>query len=388
MTGAAVVGVGVVGPMRHADVEGDYLSLAADAVVAAAGDAGVSREAIDGLVINSGGEAGPDYDQLASYLGLQPRTCLQSWAHGRFSASVVNQAALLVDNHLADVVACIYARRLGTDVVGGPAWKGWSEELRKGGGPHGENPRVGLTAPLGTAALAARLYANRYHVDLAELYHVVAGARINAAAYPGALRPAAIDQDSYLDNPYVVEPLRRWDCTPRTEGAVCILVARQDRAAAAARSVEIAGFDGIPAGSAEFIWSRPGLGVADQSMLEDAPPDRAVFERSGADPDDVDIFLTYDAFSPLVWFAMERYGYCPAGTAPQFVRDRGLTYDGGFPTNPHGGSLAAGQLAGWLHLAEAVVQLRHEAGARQVPDARLAHYGSCYGDSMIFRRPG
>ncbi|MPZ27762.1 MAG: hypothetical protein GEV12_15460 [Micromonosporaceae bacterium] len=378
----------MVGPLRHADVDGDYLTLAADALVAAARDAGLPRETIDGLVINSGGEAGPDYDQLATYLGLQPRTCLQSWAHGRFSASVVQQAALLVDNQHADVVACIYARRLGTDTVGGPAWKGWSEELRKGGGPHGENPRIGLTAPLGTAALAARLYANRYRTDLAELFHVVADARLNAAAYPGALRPQPIDRDAYLDNPYIVEPLRRWDCTPRTEGAVCILVARAERAATASRTVEIAGFDGIPAGSGEFIWSRPGLGVADQSMLEDVPPDRTVFERSGIEPADVDVFFTYDAFSPLVWFALERYGYCPAGAAPGFVQERGLTYHGGFPTNPHGGSLATGQLAGWLHLVEAVVQLRHEAGARQVPDARLAHYGSCYGDSMIFRRSG
>lgn len=380
---AGVLGVGVVGPLRHGDIDANYLELAADAVVAAAADAGVPRQAVNGLVINSGGEAGPDYDQLANYLGLRAGTSMQSWAHGRFSSSVIYQAALLVADGLADVVACVYARRLATDVVGGPAWKGWQEELRDGGGPHGENPRIGLTAPIGNAALAARLYANRYGTDLAELYHVVAAARENASRYPGALRSKAVGHDEYLGNPFVVDPLRRWDCTPRTEGAVCILVGNADAAARADRVVNILGFDGIPAGSEEFIWSRPGLGYADQSMLDTPEPDRDIFDRAGVSAEDVDVFFTYDPFSPLVWFALERYGYCPPGTAPEFVRDKGLAHDGGFPTNTHGGSLAAGQLAGWLHLAEAVTQLRGEAGGRQVDGARVAHYGACFGDSIV-----
>lgn len=383
---AGILGVGVVGPLRHDDDGATFLELSADALVAAAADAAVERHAINGMVVNSGGDAGPDYDQLAAYLGLDIGTALQSWAHGRFSASTVYQAALLVRDGLADVVACIYGRRLAADVVGGPGWKGWVEELRAGGGPHGENPLIGLTAPVGNAALTARLYSHRYGIDLAELHRVVAASRVNASHYPGALRSKPVGLDDYLANPFVTDPLRRWDCTPRTEGAVCILVGNLDAAAAPNRAVDILGFDGVPGGAEEFIWSRPGLGFADQSMLEDPEPDRRVFERAGVGPADVDVFFTYEPFSPLVWFGLERYGYAPPGGAPEFVRDNGLTFDSSFPTNTHGGSLGAGQLAGWLHLAEAVTQLRGEGGSRQVVDAQVAHYGPCFGDSIILGR--
>lgn len=383
---ACILGVGTIGPYRHEDISVDYLALAADALVAAAKDAGLSREAIDGLVINSGGEAGPDYDQLANYLGLSTGISVQSWAHGRFSATVIALAAMLVDSGFADAVACIYARRLSTDVVGGPAWKGWQEELRKGGGPHGENPRIGLTAPVGMAALAARLYCNRYGVDREELFEVVDASRVNSALYDGALRTKSITRDDYQSNPYVVEPLRRWDCTPRTEGAVCIIVGKPSVAADPSRSVRILGFDGMPAGSEEFIWSRPGLGVADQTLSDEVGPDEVIFQRAGIARSDVDLYFTYDPFSPLVWFGLERYGYCDFGEAPSFVKEVGISIKGGLPTNTHGGSLSCGQLAGWIHLTEAVTQLRDEAGARQVPSAQIAHYGACFGDSLVMAR--
>jgi acetyl-CoA acetyltransferase len=381
-----VIGVSAVGPYRHDDFEMDYLDLTADALMAAAADAGLDVDAIDGLVVNSGGDAGPDFDQLANFIGLRTRINLQSWAHGRFTASIIYQAALLVKEQQANVVACIYGRRLARDQMGGPLGKGWSEEQRAGGGPHGENPRIGLTAPLGNAALAARLYANRYGAKLDDLYYVVNQLRINAAGYPGALRTGPVTQADYMSNPYVVEPLRRWDCAPRTEGAVCFLVGRAGSSAKPNRAVTIAGFTGLPSGPDEFVWAKPGLGMHNQPILEHVPPDIRAFEMAGVGLEDVQVLFTYDPFSPLVWLALERFGYCAPGEAPSFVGDKTLTRAGKLPTNTHGGSTGAGQLAGWLHMVEAVTQLRREAGPRQVEDASIAHYGSVFGDSMILTR--
>jgi acetyl-CoA acetyltransferase len=373
----AIVGVGRIGPARHADLHGGYTELTAQAVVAAARDAGVEREHVNGLVVNSGGVSGPDYDELARYLGLELSAVMQTWAHGRFTGTTVYQAAMMVREGLADIVACTYGRRLPGDQIGGPNGKSWGEEVRTGGGPHGEQPEIGLTAPIGNAALATNHYLTMHGVDPDEMFRVVEASRSYAVHYPGALRPKLLTIEEYKANPYVVEPLRRWDCTPRAEGAVCVIVARPGAAATPGRAVRIAGFSPVPHHREEVYHWWP---------LPRPVPDDKVFDRAGIDRSDVDIFLTYDTWTSQIWFGLERHGYVAPGEAPDFVREKGIGLGQGFPVNPHGGSISTGQLAGWLHIVEAVTQLRGEAGARQVLGAQVAHWGAVTGDGMIFTR--
>jgi acetyl-CoA acetyltransferase len=49
-----------------------------------------------------------------------------------------------------------------------------------------------------------------------------------------------------------------------------------------------------------------------------------------------------------------------------------IALDGDVPVNPHGGQLSEGRTHGFGFRYEAVAQLRHDAGERQVPDARTA----------------
>ncbi len=94
--------------------------------------------------------------------------------------------------------------------------------------------------------------------------------------------------------------------------------------------------------------------------------------------DDIDVFFPYDGFTiiTLAWF--ENVGYCPPGGAATFLADHWdrdgnrIVIDGRVPVNPHGGSLSEGATRGTGHIREAVVQLRGEAGDRQVPGAQTA----------------
>jgi acetyl-CoA acetyltransferase len=84
--------------------------------------------------------------------------------------------------------------------------------------------------------------------------------------------------------------------------------------------------------------------------------------------------MTYDNFTPVVLFGLEGCGYCAQGEGGPFVQSGALRLGGALPANSSGGHLSEGYLQGWGLLAEAVRQLRGEAGARQIRDAQAIHY--------------
>jgi acetyl-CoA acetyltransferase len=109
------------------------------------------------------------------------------------------------------------------------------------------------------------------------------------------------------------------------------------------------------------------------SMAKNAA--RQVYEQAGIAPQDVDVVELHDCFAQNELITYEALGLCPEGGAEKFVMDGDNTYGGQFVTNPSGGLLSKGHPLGATGLAqctELVQQLRGQAGARQVSDARLA----------------
>src|SRR5205807_5046401 len=88
---------------------------------------------------------------------------------------------------------------------------------------------------------------------------------------------------------------------------------------------------------------------------------------------DVDLALLYDGFTFNCLSWLEALGFCGIGEAPDFL-DGGkrIARDGELPLNTHGGQLSHGRTHGFGLLQEAIVQLRHEAGERQVANAEVA----------------
>jgi acetyl-CoA acetyltransferase len=378
----AIVGVGTTEFALRLDAS--PLRLAAEAVAAALKDADLPPSAIDGLVVNTGNPRGVDYDTLAEALGLKVRYVLQTWGHGRFMTTCVQAAQLALAGDQATVIAVVYsAKQSGAKGFGGYEYaEAFTREL---GGPHGELPHYGLTAPASGAAMALRLYMERYGATENQLAGVAINQRAHAGGNPKAIFQTPITERDYLDSPMIVDPLRRLDCAPPTDGAICLLISRTTDAD---RAIHVLGTQGIQAGRDEFIFGRPHLGVQQQRMSSFEPSDwdTAVYARAGVSRDEVQGFYTYDAFSPLVWFALERFGFCGAGEAPSFCDAKTIGPGGSLPVNTNGGLLSEGHLCGYNHVAEMVSQLRGEAGARQIPDVRVLQWGSGYGDSVILGR--
>jgi acetyl-CoA acetyltransferase len=142
---------------------------------------------------------------------------------------------------------------------------------------------------------------------------------------------------------------------------------------------------GTRAGRDEFIFAPRNLGINQQSAGRSAarPVDLEVFAHAGVARADVQGFYTYDAFSPLVLFALERFGYCGPGEAAAWVQDGRIEIGGALPVNTSGGLLSEAHVAGWNSICEMVRQLRGTAGASQIAGAQALQWGTAWGDSFI-----
>jgi acetyl-CoA acetyltransferase len=382
---AAIVGIGTSGVGRH--LPQSQLALAATALKEALDDSGLRREDIDGLAIHLGWPLGVDYDRIAECFGLDLSYVTQTWLHGRFVTHCLQHAAMAVATGLAKVVACVTAVGFTRerDILGGPAdFEGGRED----GGTHGEAPPYGLTSPAGGAALAMQRYMALYGATSAELAAVPIALRKHALKNPLAYMKKPLSLEEHQASRMVVDPLRLFDCCLVTDGAVVALVTSTDRARDLREPpVFISGMQGLRAGRSEFIFATPGLGINQQPTARMTPQEKDLesYRMAGIDRSAIDGFYTYDAFSPLVLFALERFGFCGPGEAARWVQGGRIELGGELPVNTSGGLLSEAHVGGWNSIAEMVRQLRNKAGLRQIADAKHLQWGTVWGDSVILR---
>lgn len=382
----AIVGIGQSEYGRFLPTS--QLGLGAQALRAALADAQLERKDINGLSLHMGWPLGADYDRIAEVYGLEVDYVHQSWTHGRFVTSSLQHAVMAVACGMADVVACItaisFTRELS--ILGGP---GDPEGMREQGATHAEDPVYGLTSPAVGAAFALQRYMALYGATSADVAAVPVALRKHALLSPYAVMKKPLTLEDHQASRMVVDPLHLFDCSLITDGAAVVLLASAERARSMPRPpVYVSGMQGVRSGRDEFIFAPPGLGINQQPTGAVTPRERdlAVYGRAGIGREAVQGFYTYDAFSPLVLFALERFGFCGAGEAAAWVQGGRIELGGELPVNTSGGLLSEAHVCGWNSICEMVRQLRGEAGPRQIAGAEHLQWGTCWGDSVIMRR--
>jgi acetyl-CoA acetyltransferase len=99
------------------------------------------------------------------------------------------------------------------------------------------------------------------------------------------------------------------------------------------------------------------------------------YEKAEAGPEDMSVAEVHDASAIAEIMQTENLGFCGMGEGGQLVESGATTIGGRIPVNPSGGLESKGHPIGTTGLGqlhELTTQLRGEAGARQVADARLA----------------
>lgn len=359
MSRPARIAITGIGATEQGEIPGQTANeIALRAAAAAIADAGIDKSVIDGLVTCqpplSGERAGLDED-MGQLLGINPS--FSSTLHYGACGFSLHLAAMAITSGLATTVLLTY----GTNQRSARA----SFSVPIGGGANWA-AIDGFVHVAGPAAMAARQHMARYGTTEAQLGAIPVAQREWAAKNPLAIFRTPLSIEDYLASPYTVEPLRRHDLTMVSDGGTAVIVTTADRVRDAPRTpVYLAG-------------------LAQQTALRnDQNPDRfmrpwisviadRVYRAAGVSPGDIDIAYLQDATSVWVLQQLEQYGFCKEGEAGPFVAEGHTRPGGTLPVNTHGGQLSESYTWNWMHLYEAVRQLRGECGDRQVAGARLA----------------
>ena len=232
---------------------------------------------------------------------------------------------------------------------------------------------------LSAAALQARRYMYKYGITPEQCARVVVKNRGNARKNPFAQEPLDITVEDVLGSQILASPIRQLDTKPTSDGACAMILAREKKAKKlTAKPVWILGVSNCY--ETHYLGDRD---LAECDALVTAA--KKAYSMAGiTDPmkqiNVAEISEEY-SYQELLW--MEGLGLCSRGEAGKMI-DAGVTRMGGqLPVNPSGGMLSGNPtvVAGMTRVAEAVLQLRDEAGERQVAGAKraLAHgfTGAC-----------
>ncbi len=348
------------------------LDLTIEAAQVAIADAGLTRDDIDGIAtypgmgMGPGGFAGPTSPEVQDAMGLS-----LNWhdggGEGPAQMRAVMAAALAVAAGLARHVL-VYR----TVTEGSAQGTGGRQGIGGSGGGGGGVPRFGgfmqWTLPFGAVSAAnwlALVAQRRFHefgLTREQMGQIAINNRRNAGLNPKAIYTDPMSMEDYLAARMITSPLCLFDCDAPCDGSTAVIVSHRD----------VAGDLDHPAVQINALGTalrgRPSWDqFDDMTTMAARDAGAAMWNRTDLRPADVDTAQLYDGFSILTIVWLEALGFCGRGESGAFIEGGGaIARDGVLPLNTAGGQLSAGRLHGFGLIHEACLQLRGEAGARQV----------------------
>jgi acetyl-CoA acetyltransferase len=325
-------------------------------------DAGLTRDAVDGLYSCGLGSLAPV--EVAEYLGLRPAHFDSTQVGGASWEVMVGHAVAALLAGMAETIVLVYGSTTRADLKAG---------RRRANLSFGSRGPTQFAAPWGHTlisqyAMSTRRHMHEFGTTIEQLAEVAVSARFNAGLNPDAYYRDPLTIDEVNASTMIADPLTKLHCCIRSDGGGAVVLTTAERAADCAKAP---------------VWVLgTGEAISHTTMSEwddftESPCVRSgadAFRRAGIGPDDVDVCQLYDAFTYMVVATLEGLGFCPKGEGGPFVADGRLRVGGALPTNTDGGGLSACHpgMRGMFLLVEAVKQLRGEADGRQVDGAEIA----------------
>jgi acetyl-CoA acetyltransferase len=364
---AAIIGVGQSTYTRRPEPDQSTHSFMRDAVVAALKDADISARDIDGFAVASFSLAPDAAVDLAWKLGLRLRWLIQDTNGGCSAMNMLGHALRGVETGAASVILVVAGDATG---LGGYAKVAANFNIAT----QLHLAPLGHGGPNGVYALVTARQMKKFDLEKSDYGHIAVAQRAWAARNPYAVYRTPMTMEDYLAAPLVADPLSRYDCVPVVAGAQAIVVAHPERGLPGRAHVR------VRAHRTSFNYDHQqgdGLRTGISTFADE------LWQTAGVRPDDIHVASVYDDYPAMVLAQLNDLGMIPGGDLARFARH--TIGEQRFPLNTWGGMLSAGQPggpAGGLNgISEAVLQLQHRAGERQVKDARLA-VATGYGMTM------
>jgi acetyl-CoA C-acetyltransferase len=364
-----IIGAGIHPFGRHPGVTG--LQMAAAAARAALADAGVSWQEIDFAV--GGSDAAGNADTSVSMLGLTGVPFVNVMNGCATGGSALTMAHAMLRAGSADLALVV-----GFDKHPPGAFNPDPEDWGLGAW-YGE---TGLMLTTQFFAMKIQRYMSEHGISSATLAEVAAKAFRNGALNPNAWRRKPLTAEEILASKMVNHPLTQFMFCSPGEGAAALVLARGARLRGSSRPpvlLRSVAFRTRRFGSFEVF--SPSVAI-ESGLSPTAEAAAAAFEEAGIGPGDVDVAQVQDTESGAEVMHLAETGLCQHGEQEKLITSGATQIGGQLPVNTDGGCLANGEpigASGLRQVHELVLQLRGDAGARQVPGRPTVGFTHVYG---------
>jgi acetyl-CoA C-acetyltransferase len=308
---------------------------------------------------------------IADFAGLRGIEAATVEAAGASGGLAFRQAYLAVASGLMDTALAVGVEKV-TDKVGAGVTSAASSASDSDW-----EAMQGVT-PTASAALLMRRYMHEHNIGVPHFAGFSINAHANAKTNPNAMYRNTLTAEAFAKAPMVADPVNMFDTAPDADGAAAVLLASADLAGAK-HSL------GFANASPPHPWIRvAGSAVATDALAIHDRPDPLFFRaaqlsaskalaQSGISVNDVNVFELHDAFTVFTALSLEALGVAERGLGWRLAADGGISLKGRVPVSTFGGLKARGNpggATGLYQIVEAALQLRGEAGANQIENAR------------------
>jgi len=363
MRDVSIIGIGQVPVGEHWDLS--LRELGYQALTAAMRDAKIERiEALYAGNMLSGELTGQEHVAaiIADFAGLRGIEAVKVEAACGSGAAALRVGYAAVAGGLADFVACLGVEKM-TDRQGNMVTSALAMAA------DGDYEALHGLSFVSINALLMRRYMHEHGYRKEDFAPFAINAHANAVNNPNAMFRSPVTHKQFTEAKMIADPINLLDSSPIADGAACVIIAPT----AMARE-----FTDKPVRVRATAIATDSVAVHDRRdplFLEGgAMSAQKAYAMAGVGPGDIDLFEVHDAFTIMSALSLEASGFAPRGKGVGLALDGDIALRGRIPITTMGGLKARGHpvgATGMYQIVEVATQLRGEAGANQVPNARL-----------------
>jgi acetyl-CoA acetyltransferase len=241
---------------------------------------------------------------------------------------------------------------------------------------------VGMMLTTQFFAMKINRYMHDYAISESTLAKVAAKNFRNGARNPNAWRRKPLSEEEILESRVLNYPLRQYMFCSPDEGGAALVLCRADQASRYTdRPVYVRGVALRTRRFGSFEVMAPWLPI-ERTAAPTVDASRACYEMAGIGPEDVHVAQIQDSEAGAEVMHMAENGFCADGEQERMIQDGETEIGGRLPINTDGGLIANGEpigASGLRQIHEICLQLRGDAGERQVPGDPRVGYTQVYG---------